>query len=134
MSDIVIGNRLFAKVDALLAAMFLEAGIARPYNGAAQEQKQDQTPAPTVPTFGIGINVVGRATIVLTMPDGSVTKFDGPVENARDAFKSMRWDGQLQRRALSGPEPSDEVIKAYESRKAAEAAQDASALRIHNQG
>jgi len=124
MSDIVIGTRLFAKVDPLLAAMFLEAGIARTAEEAAAENKQQkQVPVVYVPTFGIGVNASGKATIVLTMPDGSVSKFDGKVENARDAFKSMKWDATEQKRTLQGPEPSQDVINAYDSRKMYEAEQ-----------
>ena len=119
----------FYEVDSQIAQILCELNLAQPI------AKTPKLPAaPKVPTFGIGANKFGETCIVLTLPDGSISRYDGRVEGANDAFKSLTWNATEQKRVLQGPEPSDEVVKAYESRKMAEAAQDASALRIHNQG
>ncbi len=112
---IVSTGRTFYEFPSDVAAALIECGLAKQV-----VKDKPQTPQPQMPTFGIGANLDGDATIVLRMPDGSVSQYDGPAEHARDAFKVLRWSASEQRRTLQGPEPTTEVLTAYESAKRAE--------------
>jgi hypothetical protein len=118
MSDIrnPLNGRVFHQVDNTLAEILVDAGIME-YNRAAAPPQAITPPRPTVNTFSISTNEVGKPCITLTTPLGQVMKYMRPdftsdlhPATIRRCFQTMAWSGAEQKHTLQGPEVPEQIV------------------------
>jgi len=114
-------GRKYHDVDSQTASLFVEAGLAEYFKPV--QIGGGEKPLPKENTFTVLQNhLTAKWEIVLTTPAGGVARFNGAPAQARDAFKAMAWSPSEQKQVLTGPEPSAEIIEAYEKAMRHEAA------------
>lgn len=105
-------GRVFHDVDSQTGALFVEAGLYDYFTPVQLGSKV--APPPTVPTFAVVMNSEhNKFEIVLTLPGGGVSRFNGEPRLARNAFKNRVWSAAEQAQTLQGPEPPENILREY---------------------
>jgi hypothetical protein len=90
------------------------------YARAAAPPQAITPPRPTVNTFSLSTNEVGKLCLTLTTPIGQVMKYICPdfasdlhPARIRDAFKVLAWSGAEQKHTLQGPEVPEQMVRDF---------------------
>ena len=104
MANIQIKERMFYQVDPTVAELFVAAGLAEHIVPPAPK------PAPTSPEWSVCIYPKTGEYYIRHVVGPTTEQFKGDVAAAKNAFKSVRWNPESQKRELMGPDTPDWVI------------------------
>jgi hypothetical protein len=97
-------QNIFYKIDSGVAALLIDAGICEQFVPAPPK------PAPKPQEWSVCIYPKTGEYYIRHVVGLTTEEFKGEVSAAKNAFKSVRWNPESQKRELMGPDTPDWVI------------------------